>query len=305
MGRLHWPHSVRYPILLAEANRILNVTVPPLKTARHERHLMTDAPTRKLPIDGTVSESLRLVWQHRRKLLHICATWFAIMLPIYVLAHWVLWQMPTGGILRELLRWLLVPFIEAPFLASIAVAWHRLLLSKEDPPPGSYLRLDPLVIRFAAVSFALFFAPALPLAILFSDAVIGSVSDRWTSVDIIRGGLLLLAIAYLFFALPRLSLILPAMAIEQPITLAEAWRLTRRHTWRLTIGTLLTLLPGLAAMSLCERAFGDDTQVEFILKGALSAILYAVLATCAVSFLSLCHRHFRAAVPPGGPAAGA
>jgi hypothetical protein len=40
-----------------------------------------------------------------------------------------------------------------PALASVAVAWHRLLLRDEHPGPGIYLRLDSIVVGYAILAF--------------------------------------------------------------------------------------------------------------------------------------------------------
>jgi hypothetical protein len=43
--------------------------------------------------------------------------------------------------------------IMLPALASVAVAWHRLLLRDEHPGTGVYLRLDRIVAGYAILSF--------------------------------------------------------------------------------------------------------------------------------------------------------
>jgi len=102
----------------------------------------------KLPVWQTVRASYAIVGRNLRQLVRICWMWVLIMVPVYMGLDWLAetWAGESGA--RATHRWLreiaaaLPSPVDLPFLASIAVAWHRLVLREERVTRVAYVRLD-------------------------------------------------------------------------------------------------------------------------------------------------------------------
>src|SRR5215470_18907965 len=123
------------------------------------------SPPHRLPVWQSVRASYAIVARNLGQLARIVWLWLLIMVPVHVALSWLEQAklVPAGaqtalgwaGALAEALP---VP-IELPFLASIAVAWHRLVLRQERVTRPTYLRFDRVVWRYTLYSFALFLMP--------------------------------------------------------------------------------------------------------------------------------------------------
>src|SRR5882757_6124970 len=114
----------------------------------------------KLPLWRTVGESYAIWARNLPELMRITWLWLLIMAPVLLALMW--WQVPTFTIIMEAARTgrpdptpaltlvvqLLNGVIMLPMLASIAVAWHRLLLRDEHVAGNTYLRVDGIVIGY-------------------------------------------------------------------------------------------------------------------------------------------------------------
>ncbi len=70
-----------------------------------------------------------------------------------------------------MLAWVSVFFsklIMLPTVASVAVAWHRLLLRDEHPGPGFYLRLDKTVAGYAILAFLIGLIITVPSTVVIA-----------------------------------------------------------------------------------------------------------------------------------------
>jgi hypothetical protein len=132
--------------------------------------------------------------------------------------------------------------IDLPFLASIAVAWHRLVLREERVMQPAYLRLDGVVWRYVLYAFAFlllergtliiceFLAQNLAIEAEFFTRLLIELLAAPTTI-----GAAVVVIGLL--VLPRLSLVLPALALGERLSLRHAWRITRANTLRLALAT--------------------------------------------------------------------
>lgn len=232
--------------------------------------------TRKLPVRDTAIESNRLLWAHRDQLFSIVWAWLLVMVPVYALAHWL----SAGGTTWDVER-----LLELPFLASVAVGWHRLLLEAR-PVAAPYLALDRAVLGYAAWSL-----------------VIAAWWEGWTLLARVNPALVdhlsvavgfMLTTLLLVFLVGRCSLIFPAVAVGAPLSLAQSWRLTRGNTFRIFWGSLLTLLPTIVLLSLFDQLIEplDLGSLARIAWATLHSLILAVGLTSGVSFLSLAYRFF-------------
>jgi hypothetical protein len=130
-----------------------------------------------------------------------------------------------------------------------------------------------------------------------------------TALGLVLPGVVL-AIALL--ALPRLSLVLPAVALGEAVSLRQAWDSTRSNTLRLALATGLCMLPATALLAFSwVRTVGSmwaqikeqppaDPLSEPPAYAILDSVGYALLTIFAVTLLSLTYRFF---VAPGAKSA--
>ena len=119
----------------------------------------------KLPVWRTVGACYVIVWRNLGQLVRISWLWVLIMIPVYAALHLLALRNAgeTTGLAYLLPAIILPAIIELPFLASIAVAWHRLVLRQERVLTGAYLRLDKTVWIYILWSAALLAAWWVPL----------------------------------------------------------------------------------------------------------------------------------------------
>src|SRR5258708_27449175 len=116
------------------------------------------APT-KLPLWRTIGQAYAVWGGNLPDLVRVCWLWVLLMAPVFAFLAW--WQAPHAMEIMQAVRdqptvdpspppltllLLLLPrFVGKvavlPALASIAGAWHRLVLKDEHPGSGGYLRL--------------------------------------------------------------------------------------------------------------------------------------------------------------------
>ena len=229
---------------------------------------------RTLPTWPMAAESNRLLWTHRDVLFELMWGWLLIMVPVYAMAHLLNERTPD---------WLNVPgLIELPFLASVAVGWHRFLLEARRASTP-YLSLDRSVMRYAAYSLV-FWAWFLVLGVFNyinepTAWVLGIVYGVITLVCLVLMG--------------RFMLIFPAIAIGRPISLNQSWLLTRGNTWRLFWGSLLAILPMLIVLTIGGSLTpSEQGMASKVISATLTSLVSAIGVTAGVSFLSLAYRFF-------------
>jgi hypothetical protein len=127
----------------------------------------TVAAPSKLPLWRTIGQAYAVWGGNLPDLVRVCWLWMLLMAPVYAYLAW--WQAPRAMELMRAVRFG-QPFVDPdplltmltqivgklvglPALASIAVAWHRLLLKDEHPGAGVYLRLDGIVAGYAVLAF--------------------------------------------------------------------------------------------------------------------------------------------------------
>src|SRR5262245_47213698 len=215
------------------------------------------APT-KLPFWRTLGEAYGVWFKNLPELIGIAWIWMLVMAPIIGLFMW--WQAPALIELMQnaragrldpnpgmtALAQAINVVIMLPILSSIAVAWHRLLL-RDEHVGGLYLRLDSVVIGYAVLFFLIALLFQVP-SFLSQTYVAMTQPPGATAYDIDLATIgvqfigSILTIVGLFFGC-RLLLVLPAKALERDISFGTAWAATRRNSWRLFWGYMLSLLP--------------------------------------------------------------
>lgn len=246
---------------------------------------------RKLPFWRTVAACYFVVFGNFGQLLRISWLWLLIMLPVYAVAQWL-----TSPSQAEQTGWLmsmLPSVLESPALASIAVAWHRLVLRQEGVQGAAYLRLDRVVWWYAAV--LLFFLAVTVGPFVFAATRGAALPDDPNALLMpllqVFGGIAA-GLAIGAFVLPRLSLVLPAGALGERLALGDAWRATRGNTWRLAWASLLCSLPPLMPPLVLLWYVDAGWTTLSVIGGTVYSLAYVLVVTIAVTLLSLAYRFF-------------
>lgn len=169
--------------------------------------------------------TFKALFSNFENFLKICWAWFALMM----LAQLVLGpgpqadpDTPMAAAPGDLLASLVFLALALLSSASISVAWHRCLLLNETPPTVN-LRVGGRELAYAGrflllmlIAGALF----VPLAFL-TTAIIGAmdVSGGVFTVFVLSGVLILILLPLL----ARIALILPACALDEPLSVKEAF----------------------------------------------------------------------------------
>jgi hypothetical protein len=207
----------------------------------------------KLPVWQTVRASYTIVARNFGQLVRICWLWILIMVPVYAALVWLekTWSREVGA--QAVYHWMgeiaeaLPSPVDLPFLASIAVAWHRLVLREERVAQPVYLRLDGVVWRYVLYSSALLLLERAILvicALLAQNLAIEADFFTRLSIELLAAPAATgAAMAIGLLVLPRLSLVMPAVAVGERLSLRHAWRITRGNTLRLGVATTLCVIP--------------------------------------------------------------
>jgi hypothetical protein len=204
---------------------------------------------RKLPVWRTVRACYATVLQNLRQLVRISWLWLLMMVPVYTAVHWLYSNIWAAPVFQTMPLWVITSVtalpsvVELPFVASIAVAWHRLVLRHERVAGSAYLRLDKAIWRYALCSLGFLALTIGPLlcALDFALQRYAAPPDYDAAIPslVIILPLMALALVAAIFLLPRLSLVLPALALGERLSPWDAWLATQGNALRLALASCL------------------------------------------------------------------
>jgi hypothetical protein len=267
---------------------------------------VTVAAPSKLPLWRIIGQAYALWGDNLSDLVRVCWPWMLLMAPVFAFLTW--WQAPHAMELLQAAR-TGQPFVDPnplltmitavvgkvvglPALASIAVAWHRLLLKDEHPGPGVYLRLDGIVAGYAVLAFWVGLITVAPsyVSILF-QSMAAHGHPLASGIQFLAGVGTITA----FFVGARLSLVLPGRALGRDnITFGAAWRVSKGNTWRMLWAYFFCILPLMVfswAMSYWLFQPEHD-RAALTLVPLVVSLLAIPLGMISVGMLSLSYRHF-------------
>lgn len=178
----------------------------------------------------------------------------------------------------------------------IAVAWHRFILLGESPAGTYQINFGQREARFLMVSF---FLVLLMLPGFFIATLTAGLKDLGPSASLIGFAGVLLAFVGIYFLI-RLLLLLPAVAIDEPINVRLILERTRGNFWRLAALCILSSLPLLVAYWLTAYAF-VVANLPLIVPLLLTSLISIFFAIVNVAILSIAYRELIG--PPGAMAA--
>lgn len=276
-------------------------------------------PPPKLPFSDAASLAYSSYFRNLPQVLRACWLCLILAAAATALASWLQWSWLStmlpgqesgrspGAPARSLQTVLiLLPQLLLAFGGvSIAVAWHRYLILREQPPFSGSNVVTRALWRYILVGVVLFAIMVVPgrIASVTASQFSGSFASPPSGVflPILSLGLLLY-VAGAAVAL-RLAVLLPARAVgDDAVTITQAWRRTRGSTWRLFWGFVVTaVLPVLIANMLLvivspptpwPDSTGEDIVLGMTIITTVSSVLYALILPVGVGFLSHAYRHF-------------
>lgn len=236
----------------------------------------------KLDVIATVREAYGGAWTHLGEMLRL------IWLP--GLLYLSLSYIPARLFLAlGMMASIVVVFAASLILWSIiAVAWHRYILMGDLPPGRFHLKFGRRESRFLMVSIAvgLLVIPGF-LLMLFTMAVHLKQATVFSASVFILLSLLLLAVG-LFFA-ARLSPLLPASAVDDPVNARFVLRATQGNSWRIAAAFACVLVPAFVSQSFAGALIGKlpDLKLAVTLIATLINIFFAIVD---VAILSVVYR---------------
>jgi hypothetical protein len=194
--------------------------------------------------------------------------------------------------LLTMLTQIVAKVVGLPALASIAVAWHRLLLKDEHPGAGVYLRLDGVVAGYAVLAFGVGLITLAPSYVsMMLQSMAAHDHPLAVGVQFLAGVGTITA----FFVVARLSLVLPGKALERDdVTFGAAWRVSKGNTWRMLWAYFFCILP-LMVLGGGETYWlfqSDHGRAALTLVPLVPSLLAIPLGMISVGMLSLSYRHF-------------
>lgn len=276
------------------------------------------ADTDKLPVWGIMIHTYRFFWAERRQFWLLAVPAIIVVAMLSALADWSLARAAAERIDIVIDRTSIEGLpVSALFLTVIAtagsiwayvsysIAWHRsYLYPAENVTIGScyswggrqwrfLVTLIKIAILFAGATTLIFFA-----LILVSGSGVRSLSEFGFSSF---GPMVMLAMLFGFAAIgavyARLSVWLPAVALDQTLSLGEVWALTRGNGWRLlaiivlvTIPIGIILIPVTAVMNFAAGTAPDyGPLTSGLVQNLMVQFLSYIYIALGISALSVCY----------------
>lgn len=227
----------------------------------------------KLDILNTVSEAYGGSWRHLGEMVRLI--WFPGLL-------YLIFSIASAFVNTESQFFLALALEAASFFLwpVIAVVWHRFILLGDVSSSAVHFSFGRREALFLLVSVILFFLLAPGIMIAMSAALLPESSAA--PLLSFFGLLLLLVAIYLFV---RLTLLLPAAAIDAPLDPRLVLERTRGNFWRLMAVFLAVALPLVVFAILFGGLLqgGPLLQVLAVIGLALISIFFAVVNVAALS----------------------
>jgi|LNFM01.1.fsa_nt_gb hypothetical protein len=259
------------------------------------------APTLKLPVWRTITAAWATVPKNIGLWFHLYWPWMAIV--TLTLVAWGLGVLANSGTATPsnvlvggagLVPLLVLAIAFLVGVPAIFVGWHRGIHRGERPAgpiqidstTGSYISYSLLIIVALAVSISVMLLVLASIAGITTGLGEGPMSlDRLAALR----HFLPLAILPYYFLLSRFSLVLPAVAVGQKMTLGQSFNLTRGNTWRLTVGAGLVYFPVVVLSGLMEilMVAAPDSTALLAVGGLIVLISSAFCLHAALSFGTL------------------
>jgi hypothetical protein len=233
-----------------------------------------------LPVIRIICDAFQFVWDRRTRLLYALAVPVALLLVVdhaFTLAN------------KDPLKFVQA-FIQMAIYILFAITCHRVALIGDEGVPHYGLRSWSLresrylgwsVIILVVWLLFSFVVNSFYVSMIVSKVEAGASAETYQSY---KYWLTPFYIPILYI-LSRLSVLCPAIALDQKVDAQWVWRLTAHNGWRLTV--IVSLMPWVLYFVLNLLLRENATFVESIILQLLGFILLAV----EVVALSFCYKH--------------
>ncbi len=265
----------------------------------------------KVPFLDTPVESFYFVFSNLGRFFALA--WLPLVINIAFSMTSGLLTETGSGETRSLADWVIyIVFLAASLAmyAVFAVRWHRFfLLDERESVLGEILAARNW--RFLGYTLLLAFAPiVLEFLIAFGAVLSGAGSLVAETIDMVVSyiGRYKFAWVIVFIFLSRFFLVLPATAVDRPLTLGKAWHIMRGNSWRFIGATYLSAIL-VVVVSDVFLPYGFEPRAGDGPQTAIDAIvIYALVDFLAIAVgitvLSKFYRHIIGGESGGGGAAG-
>jgi hypothetical protein len=244
---------------------------------------------RKLVVIATLREAYQGAWTHLGEMVRLI--WLPGVLYLALSVVGALLPYETNIFLRLAIE------LASMFLwAIISVAWYRFILIGESPSGSYQINFGRREGRYMLV-FLLLLTLSLPIFITPAFSI--SDTGRTSAGSLVAFFALLLSMVCIYF-LFRMLLLLPAVAIDEPINVRMVLERTRGNFWRILLVCVLSSLPFLA-LFIFIAALGDAIGLPNAVTLTLSSLFSIFFAIVNVAVLAICYRELIG--PPGSMAA--
>lgn len=259
----------------------------------------------KIPIWGLTAESYRFVLAHPRDLARIAWAPLIVLLAANLLLGAFTPSGDLANMTGELSRIAANFAIQTVVAAAVLVGWHRFVLLGEPARPAgagtlravgrrelryliSWVLLSLVFLALLAACWALVLAvmflamSAFKLVLLLAgsgNAVSLGASGQFFIVQIAAIPPAMLLASYVAI---RLSLVLPAMAVDRDRAMGRAWSMSKGNGWRLVLASFLTLAPAEGfsiGVSLSARSAHDGALFYLLALVASAGLVFLIVVT--------------------------
>lgn len=265
----------------------------------------------KIAIWDLVAESYRFVLSHPRELVRVGWAPLLILFTANILFGAYAPGAESVNLFAEIFRISGNLTIQTVVAAAVLVGWHRfVLLGEEARPGGSFAAIGRrelrylaawvglsvlfLVLFIAAWAFVLvlfFFAMAIIKLVLLLAGSGGAIplgeTNQFVVLELAAIPAAMLIAAYVAI---RLSLILPAMAVDRDRAMRRAWGISSGQGWRLVLASFFTLIPAeiisIGVALGARTAYDTALFVPLALVAAAGLVLLIVVTGTVLSLFS-------------------
>lgn len=241
---------------------------------------------RKLDVAAAALEAYRGAWAHADEMIRLIWLPGILYIAISIVAALVDQSQLVLRFALELAGLFLWPII--------AVAWHRFVLLGDAVPGSFHLNFGRREARFLMVSIflGLLVMPGLlvsKMTAAMNDPSLGASASLLGFL-----GLILLMVGIYYFV--RLLLLLPAVAVDEPINARLILERTRGNFWRLLALTVLASLP-LIVIFFFTASFAVTLALPSFVLVVVAATVGVFFMIVNVAVLSIAYRELIG--PPG------
>ena len=277
-------------------------------------------PYPKLPLGHAIGLAYSTYFANFASVLRTSWLWLIVIVVPTGLASWQEWSwmsaaianikpgqppaLPNFGKMTALLHASQALLLFAG--ASIAVAWHRLMILNEPPGISGGNVATKTLWRYVGMGIAILAIDILPAEIVSRAEAYIFAGASPTAVSMATTLLIIVLYVFGMAAMLRFGLLLPARAIGNfGLTFAETWHRTSGNTWRLFWGVTATTTPLLMVGSLISivvtgvpgsASFANLGSSDFVLRitiaSTITAMYYLLIVPVGIGFISHAYRHF-------------